>query len=296
MRLDRHAGECERPRIAELAVDRSRIVTAARGFEEAASGFEDDGRRGEPELRELGRDHAAFARAPGVEGLHHGAEIFAQSRGLARGDAQRAPRLLDVEAEQLRDARAGGDGADRGRAVKAVLIVARVHRFGELGFDFHRDLISGEHVAPGAAVALADRQHRRQCRRRRMGEQPVDAVLGDGKLGVVVVVGMDRNAVGERGEARGHFHAGADDRAAFGDCAAERAQMLAHDMARLGNTARECQSDAVENGAFAEVHHVGGNVVGARARDEFGDVGGERWVCAAGHCGVLFESATALIA
>src|SRR6185369_12967952 len=61
MRLDRHAGERERPRIAELALDRLRIVAAAGCLEKAAACLEYDRRGGEPELRELGGDHAAFA-------------------------------------------------------------------------------------------------------------------------------------------------------------------------------------------------------------------------------------------
>ena len=86
MRLDRNARESERPRIAELAVERVRVVAAAGGLEKAAPGFENDRGRGEAELRELGRNYAAFARAAGVKGLHHGAEVFAQARGLAGGE------------------------------------------------------------------------------------------------------------------------------------------------------------------------------------------------------------------
>ena len=64
----------------------SAAVAAAGGAEEAAVGFEDVGRGGEAERRELGGDDAALRRATGVEGLRHRAEILAQPAGLGRAD------------------------------------------------------------------------------------------------------------------------------------------------------------------------------------------------------------------
>ena len=96
MRLDRHAGERERPRIAELAVDHLGAVAAAGGAKETAVGFESVRRGGEAERRELGGDHAALRRAAGVERLGHRAEVLAQARRLRGADAQaRAASLRD---------------------------------------------------------------------------------------------------------------------------------------------------------------------------------------------------------
>ena len=59
-------------------------------------------------------------RAAGVERLGHGAEVLAQARRLAGADAERAARLLDIQAQHARSARGGGDGADGGRGVESV--------------------------------------------------------------------------------------------------------------------------------------------------------------------------------
>src|SRR5581483_10237634 len=85
------------------------IEAAAGRAEKAARRFENVGRGGPPERRELGRDYAAFGRASGMEGLGHGAEIFAQPGRLAGGDRQRAPRRFRGVAEQVRDRRRGAE-------------------------------------------------------------------------------------------------------------------------------------------------------------------------------------------
>ena len=130
VRLDRDAGEGEGPRVAELAVDRGGVVAAARRLEEAAAGFQHDRRRGPAELREFRRDDAALGGAARMERLGHGAEVLAQARRLARADAERAPRLLEVKSHHARGAGGGGDRADGGGGVEAVVVVARVDRLG----------------------------------------------------------------------------------------------------------------------------------------------------------------------
>ena len=149
MRLDRDAGEVRRSTaLPSLPSIISRLVAAAGRVEEAAAGFEDDGRRGPAERRELRRDDAALGGAPGVERLGHRAEVLAQPAGLAGADAERAPRLLDVEAQQLRRARGGGDGPHgRGASGKPSLVVARIDRLGDLGLDFDAELVGEHHVA-----------------------------------------------------------------------------------------------------------------------------------------------------
>ena len=93
------------------------------------------------------------AERPGMERLGHGAEVLAQARRLAGADAERAARLLDVEAQHARRARGGGDRADGGRGVEAVVVVPRVDRFRDLGLDFHAELVGGQHVEPRAVAA-----------------------------------------------------------------------------------------------------------------------------------------------
>ena len=200
MRLDRDARKRERPGIAELAVDHFRAVAATRRTEEAAVRFQPSGRRGEAERRQLRGDDAAFGGATGVKRLGHRPEVLAQAAGLRGGDTQRAPRRFAIEAEQLRGRRGGADRTARRRAVKALLVVARQDRFGNLALDFDADLIRRHQVAAAAPVALRERQHRGQRRCRGMRQQAIDAILRDRELGVVVIVGMDRNAIGERRE------------------------------------------------------------------------------------------------
>ena len=162
--------------------------------------------------------------------------------------------------------------------METVVVVARVDRLGDLGLDFHRDLVGGQHVEPGAVADLAQRQRRRQRRRGGVGEQPVDAVLGDRELGVVVIVGVDRDAVGEGGEAR----PGPSESVPMTVLPLSVGQpsvfrYCANDVARFGGVAGEREPDAVEDRALAEVHHIGRDAgTLSCSDDEFGDVGGER--------------------
>ncbi len=150
--------------------------------------------------------------------------------------------------------------------MEAVIVMARVDRLRQLGLDFDRKLVSGQHVEPGAVVALAQREHRRQHGRGGVGKQSVDAVLGDRELRVVVIVGVHRDPVGERGETRGHFHISADHGAAFVGRKAERPEIGAHDMPRFGGVAGERQPEAVEDGTLAQVHDIGRNAGGLWCR------------------------------
>jgi len=92
VRFDRYARKGEGPWIAELALDRRGIVTAARGLEEAAAGFENDGCRGENRVARTRRQRRRFrTHVRRGKAFIMVAEILAQARGLAGGDAQRAP-------------------------------------------------------------------------------------------------------------------------------------------------------------------------------------------------------------
>ena len=109
---------------------------------------------------------------------------------------------------------------------------------------------------PGTAVALSQREHRGQRGRSRMREQAIHAILRDRQLRVVVVVGVDRDAVGKRRKARRQLERRSDDRAAAVGRAAKGAQILAHDVTGFGRVAGERQAEAVQDRALAEAHHV----------------------------------------
>ena len=187
-----------------------------------------------------------------MERLGHRAEILAQAGRLAAGDRQRALRGRHVEAHQLGGSGGGREGAAGGGGVEAGLVVARGDRLGDLALDLDAEVIGEHEVPPGGFTQLGDGEGRRQRRRGRMGEQAIDAVLGHRELGVVIVVGVDADAVGEGGEARRHLAAAADDRGgALGQ--AEIVEVLAHQLAALGDRARQRQAEAVEDGLLAEV-------------------------------------------
>ena len=202
--LDRYTRKGEGPRVAELVVDHVGAVAATRGAEEPAIGLQSVERCREPQCGQFGGHHTAFGGASGVKRLGHRAEVLAQPRGLRRTQAQGTTRGFAVESEQFRGGCRGADRTAGRGAVEAVLIVTRHDRLGHLAFDLDADLIRGHQVATAFVIPLGERQRRRQRRRRRMREQAVDAILGNGELSVVEVVGVDGNPVGERGEAGGN--------------------------------------------------------------------------------------------
>ena len=159
---------------------------------------------------------------------------------------------------------ARGRRADRaaGRgAVEAVLVVARQDRLGHLALDLHADLVGEHEIRAAAPVALGERQRGRQRGRGRMREQAVDAILRHGELRVVVVVGVDREAVGERGEARGQRASRCRSRCEpRSEAMPRRFEVAVRDLAALGGRAGEREAEAVEHRALAEVRHVARDV------------------------------------
>jgi hypothetical protein len=171
-----------------------------------------------------------------MKGLGHGSEVLAQPGGLRGPQTQRAARSFAIESEELRGTRRGADRAARRGAVETVLIVARHDRLGHFAFDLDADLIRGHQIAAALSLAFGERQRGWQRRGRRMREQPIDAILGNGELRVVVVVGVDRNAVGEGREAGRQAHIASNHRAAhFGSPAsnAQRGKVAAGNVAGL---------------------------------------------------------------
>ncbi len=106
-----------------------------------------------------------------------------------------------------------------------------------------------------------------------MSEEPVDAVLGRGELGVVEIVGMDGDAIGEGCETGRRLQCGAK----YCGGTAEHpkiGEVAAHDLPRSGPFASNRQSDRVEDVHFAEFDEFGGKVFEPGVRDEFRSLGG----------------------
>ena len=79
-RLDRDARVGDKgPRLAQRMHDRIGVALADISLEEAARAFEHRGGRGESHRREIGREYARFAGAPGVQWFRHGTEILAHA-------------------------------------------------------------------------------------------------------------------------------------------------------------------------------------------------------------------------
>ncbi len=253
MRLDGNAGIGEGPRRAELAEDGILVVAAARSGEETARRLE-DARRGCPAVGgKLGGSDAAFRRTPGMEGFRHRAEVFTQAGGLAAGDRQRPQRGVHVETHQPS---AGGGRSERpagGGRMEAGLVVARRDRLGDLALDFNAQMIGQHEILARGFEQFRHRECRRQGRSRRMRQQTIDAVLGDGELRVVVIVGVDADTVGECSKARRNLAAAADDgRSAVGKT--EIVEMATDQFAALGNRTGKSQTEAVKYRFLAEFH------------------------------------------
>ncbi len=97
--------------------------------------------------------------------------------------------------------------------MEALLVVPRENGFGNFALDLDGHLIGRHQVQAAAPVAFGESQNCRQCWRRRVGQQAIDAILGDRELGIVVIVGMDENSVREGGKAGRQTQVAADHRA-----------------------------------------------------------------------------------
>src|SRR5207244_12418952 len=98
-----------------------------------------------------------------------------------------------------------------------------------------------------------------------MGEQAVHAIFGDGKLGVVVIIGVDKGAIGECGKTRRQECLAANDGAAGAAGDAKCIEIAQNDATSLRRGARECESEPIEDRALAETGTVGLSGVGISA-------------------------------
>src|SRR5579864_3800883 len=122
--FDRDSRVLQGPGLAKPVRDHRRIVGSTIRVEESALCFQNLFGTGPAKSRQIGSYDAAFGRMAGLKGLHHRAEVFAQSGCLARRDREGAS---DVNRIQPFEPGAGGcaakDTASAGR-VKTVFIVA----------------------------------------------------------------------------------------------------------------------------------------------------------------------------
>src|SRR5580700_892267 len=94
--------------------------------------------------------------------------------------------------------------------MEAVVVVTRVDRFGDLGFNLYSDHVREQYVGAGPSTGLAERKRRRQDGSGWVGQQAVHAIGQGGELCVVVVIGVDRQTIEERGESSGHAQRGSE--------------------------------------------------------------------------------------
>ena len=213
-----------------------------------------------------------------MKGLGHGAEVFAQAAGLARGEAQRTARRLAVEPKQTRRARRRADRAAGRGAVEPLLIMSRQDRFGDLALHFHADLIRRHESLAAQPGALRQREHRGQRRCRGVGQQAVDSILGHRELRVIVVVGVDRQAIRKRRETGRQTQWAADDGAAAIGRDAKRSEIATHNVRAFRRGAGQRETEPVQHGTLAQVDDIGRNVARLGRDDEVRDIGTERGI------------------
>ena len=121
------------------------------------------------------------------------------------------------------------------------------------------------------AIRFGKRKHRREDRHCRVREQTIDTIGRNRKLCVVVIVGVDENAVGQSRKPRGDFHSGSDD-AGLGTRCGEFFHILANERPHWRDRARKSQTEAVEHGFSSQRQHVFRNVFIFGVGDEVANV------------------------
>ena len=159
-------------------------------LEQAARRLQRAGTRREAMPREQRRHQPGPRRRAGMERLGHGAELLAQAHRLRRCDAERHGTAAFVQAEDAgaagrRAQHAGGPGD-----VPAAVVVVGVHHVADAARHVDAQHQRIDHVAPGRAALLRQREHGRCDRARRMDDRL--------QVRVVEVEGVRRDAVDQR--------------------------------------------------------------------------------------------------
>src|SRR6202040_820834 len=105
--------------------------------------------------------------------------------------------------------------------------------------------------------------------------QSLDASLCGGELSVIEIIGMNGNAVQQRGETRRSFHR----RTNHGGFAIAAAllDVLARDRSAFGARTSHGQAEAIEDGFFAELDDFRGNIFVFGLQDKLSDVPRKSW-------------------
>ncbi len=124
--------------------------------------------------------------------------------------------------------------------MKSILIVAGRYCFRNLALDFHAQVIGHEKILGAGSGRVTKGQNSGKYGHRGVGEQSVYTVLANRQLGVVKVLDVDRQAIGEGREARRQFAFGPHhDGAAIGKT--EAGSILAKQLSVLGSGAGQGQ-------------------------------------------------------
>ena len=91
-----------------------------------------------------------------------------------------------------------------------------------------------------------------------MGQQPVDSILGNRQLGIVIIVGMDRSPVGQGCEAGGKTQITPQHGDTLIAAARERFQVLSNEAACWRDRATKGQTQSVQNETLSQARTSGG--------------------------------------
>src|ERR1700722_19558585 len=108
---------------------------------EAALSLQNLSRGGPADIRQLNRLQAAFRRVPRLKRFGHRAEILAQARGSAGGNAECIQGFFAVKPEQFRASGRRSERAAGPRGVEAVLVVARRDRLRNFALDLDAEMV-----------------------------------------------------------------------------------------------------------------------------------------------------------
>ena len=101
-----------------------------------------------------------------------------------------------------------------------------------------------------------------------MCQETIDAVFSYCQLGVVVIVGVDADSIGEGRESYRRFQGRSDDRCTSGSREPGGFQVFPNDRTGLGDGTGQCKSDAVQDGLARQFEDRRGNIGEVRVNDE----------------------------
>ena len=155
--------------------------------------------------------------------------------------------------------------------MEALVVVTRVDRFGDLGFDLDSDHVGEEHVGAGPSTRLPERKRRRQHGSRRMRQEAIHAIGQGGELCVVVVIPMNRQTIEERGKSGWNAQRRSQG-CSINGCAPIRAHLVARNPRSLRPRSCDGETESVEHGMLRSREHRGWHVGKTRPGDEYSGV------------------------